>query len=175
MNEIENLNPNSADTAETTETIHSDLLATMVLVYKPCKLAYSQPLEETQNAEYGAYVFSLNGHSLRFRVAKITPTKVGQFVTLWERVEKGPIQPYDLSNSVDFFVISTREGNNWGQFVFPKAVLYEQGVLSSGGKGGKRAIRVYPPWDQTTSKQAQKTQTWQLKYFLEIPHEKPVD
>ncbi len=36
-------------------------------------------------------------------------------------------------------------------------------------------IRVYPPWDITTSAQAKKTQTWQLAYFLEAPIKKPLD
>jgi hypothetical protein len=112
---------------------------------------------------------------VRFRVAKITPTKIGQFVTLWKRSGNSPIQPYDLSDPLDFFVVSTRKGNCFGSFVFPKSVLHVQGVISKHGKGGKRAIRVYPPWDKTTSKQAEKTQAWQLKYFLEIPQNKPVD
>ena len=30
-------------------------------------------------------------------------------------------------------------------------------------------MRVYPPWDVTVSRQAQKTQKWQMAYFLEIP------
>ncbi|PEA06514.1 MepB family protein [Bacillus cereus] len=156
-------------------TIHSDLLATKDLVYSPCRFECSQPRIETQNAEYGAYVFNLNALSIRFRVAKITPTKVGQFVTLWERSGDGPTQPYDISDSVDLFVISTRERNNFGQFVFPKAVLCNQDIVSNKGKGGKRAIRVYPPWDKTTSRQAQKTQAWQLEYFLEIPVNRPID
>jgi hypothetical protein len=37
---------------------------------------------EAESAEYGAYTFELNDLSVRFRVAKITPTKIGQFVTL---------------------------------------------------------------------------------------------
>lgn len=157
------------------DAIHSDLLATKDLVYNPCRFDCSQPLQEVQNAEYGAYVFSLNTLSIRFRVAKITPTKVGQFVTLWERIGDGPIQPYDVSDSVDFFVISTRKGSNFGQFIFPKAVLCDQDIVSKNGEGGKRAIRVYPPWDNPTSRQALKTQKWQLEYFLEIPVNKPLD
>ncbi|MDM5187438.1 MepB family protein [Bacillus sp. DX4.1] len=156
-------------------TIHSDLLATKDLVYSPCRFECSQPLIEAQNAEYGAYVFKLNTLSIRFRIAKITPTKVGQFVTLWERIEDGSIQPYDVSDPIDLFVISTRKGNNFGQFVFPKAVLCDQNIVSSKGKGGKRAIRIYPPWDKPTSRQAQKTQIWQLEYFLEIPVNMPID
>ncbi|WP_261808054.1 MepB family protein [Paenibacillus sp. N3.4] len=117
----------------------------------------------------------MNALSIRFRVARITPTKLGQFVTLWERIGNGPIQPYDVSDPVDFFVISARKGSAFGQFVFPKAVLCDQDIVSNKGKGGKRAIRVYPPWDNPTSRQAQKTQKWQLEYFLEIPVDTPID
>lgn len=152
-----------------TPPIHNDLITTTDLVYKPCKFECSQPQAEPQNAEYGAYVFTLNTLFIRFRVAKITPTKVGQFVTLWERSEEGPIQPYDISDPADFFVISTRKDNNFGQFIFPKTVLCDKNVVSNKGKGGKRAMRVYPPWDKPTSRQAQKTQEWQLAYFVDIP------
>ncbi len=157
------------------DAIHSDLLATQELVYNPCKLKYSTPLPEEQNAEYGAYTYNLGARFIRFRVAKITPTKIGQFVTLWERSEAGPIKPYDLSDPADFFVISTRQSNSFGQFVFPKAELCDRDIVSKQGEGGKRAMRVYPPWDNPTSRQAQKTQAWQLNYFLEIPQNESVD
>ena len=52
-------------------------------------------------------------------------------------------------------------------FVFPKSVLIAKEIVSD-KKEGKRAIRIYSPWDITMSKQAQKTQKWQLDYFLEI-------
>lgn len=78
------------------DAIHRDLLDTKELVYSPCRFDCSKPIPEAQNAEYGAYVFNLNGLSIRFRAAKITPTKVGQFVTIWERSGDGPIQPYDV-------------------------------------------------------------------------------
>ena len=156
-------------------TLHHELLAAKNLVYTPCGFTCSQPLMEAENTEYGAYVFELNGLSVRFRVAKVTPTKIGQFVTLWKRIEDGPIQPYDIGDPFDFFVVSARNGDHFGQFVFPKAVLCEQGVISKSGEGGKRAMRVYPPWDKTINQQAQKTQGWQVGYFLEIPLNKPVD
>lgn len=108
------------------DIIHSDLLATQELVYNPCNLDCSDLIHEPHNADYGAYIFNLNALSIRFRVAKITPTKIGQFVTLWERIEDGPIQPYDISDPADLFVISTRTENHFGQFVFPKAVLGKQ-------------------------------------------------
>ena len=159
----------------TMDTLHQDLLAIKNLVYEPCGFKYSQPMMELESTEYGACTFELNGFAIRFRVAKITPTKIGQFVTLWKRIGNGPIQPYDISDPVDFFIVSTRKDDSFGQFVFPKSVLYAQGVLSAQGKSGKRAIRVYPPWDKTLNQQAQKTQQWQIKYFLDIPSNGAID
>lgn len=62
-----------------------------------------------------------------------------------------------------------------GHFVFPKSALVKKGVFSVSGKGGKRALRVYPPWDKAESTQAAKTQCWQLEYFAEIPKSKSID
>lgn len=159
----------------TPDIFHGDLLASKELIYDRCGFVCSQPHEEAQNAEYGAYVFTLNSLSIRFRVAKTTPTKIGQFVTLWQRSEDRSTQPYDVSDPADMYVISTRTGSNFGQFVFPKHVLLQRDIVSDQGKGGKRAIRVYPSWDKPTSKQAQKTQQWQLEYFMEVPFTEPLN
>ncbi|MFC9707298.1 MepB family protein [Paenibacillus sp. NPDC056933] len=168
-------NKNSSNAWITSDMLHSDLLASKELIYDKCRFVCSQPHEEVQNAEYGAYVFTINSTFIRFRVAKTTPTKIGQFVTLWQRSEDGSTQPYDGSNPADVYVISTRTGSHFGQFVFPKHVLLQRNILSDQGKGGKRAIRVYPPWDNPTSKQAQKTQQWQLEYFMEVPFTEPLN
>lgn len=157
------------------DTIPSDLLAVTEFIYDAFGYECTPPIPEKESTEYGAYDFEINNLSIKFRVAKITPTKIGQFVTLWKRIEKGPIQPFDITDSIDLFVITTRKDNHFGQFIFPKSVLCEQGIISTNTKEGKRAIRVYPPWDKTTNKQAQKTQKWQLDFFLEIPSDKPID
>jgi hypothetical protein len=47
-------------------------------------------------------------------------------------------------------------------------VLCERGVISSHAKEGKRAIRIYPPWDKVDNSQAKKTQFWQLQYFIDF-------
>ena len=148
--------------------ILNDLNLTYNLVYQPSEFTCSRPLFELESSQYCACTFTLDGNAIRFRAAKITPKKIGQFVTLWKRIGKGPIQPFDVSDPNDFFVISVRNGDLFGQFVFPKSVLRDRGVLSKNGKCGKLAIRVYPPWDNPESALAQKTQKWQLEYFLAI-------
>ena len=75
--------------------------------------------------------------------------------------------PYDITDPFDFYVVYLRDGEHSGQFVFPKDILCEKGVLSKNGKGGKRAMRVYPPWCVAVNKQAKTTQEWQVKYFSE--------
>lgn len=72
-------------------------------------------------------------------------------------------------------IVSVRKDFNWGQFIFPKKVLLEKGIFSTPNKGGIRATRVYPPWDETTSKQAQKTQKWQLDYFFPFTDQNDID
>lgn len=148
--------------------IHPDLIAAQKFAYEPSALKSSKLIKEAESEEYGAFEFEMNNRFIKFRVAKITPTKIGQFVTLWKRIEMGPILPYDLKDPVDLFVVSVRNSEHFGQFVFPKTILCEKGIVSKEGKGGKRAMRVYPPWDITDNGQAKKTQAWQHIYFFEI-------
>ncbi|KYG74916.1 hypothetical protein EV198_0574 [Roseivirga ehrenbergii] len=137
-------------------------------IYKPLGFELTNFEAEKESQEYGACTFLLNGLQIVSRNAKVTPTKIGQFVTLWKRLNNGPIQPFDTSDQIDFVVVNVRSENQIGQFIFPKKVLIEKGVFSTASKEGKRAIRVYPLWDKPTSKQALKTQQWQLDYFLLI-------
>lgn len=149
------------------EGIPKDLILIQEILFDACNFKITQPTLETESSEYGACTFTLNDLNILFRSAKITPTKTGQFVTLWKRINQGPIQPFDSADPIDLFIISTRKDNNLGLFIFPKSVLITKEIVS-GNKEGKRAIRIYPPWDITTSNQAQKTQKWQLDYFIEI-------
>ncbi len=126
----------------------------------------------TESMEYGACSFKLNGQIIEHRVSKTTPTKTGQFVTIWKRNEHGITIPFDVSDNIDFVVITSKNGSSIGQFIFNKRVLADKGIISQNRKGGKRGIRVYPTWDKTTSNQAVKTQSWQVNYFLTIEREK---
>ncbi|MGP8300325.1 MepB family protein [Streptomyces inhibens] len=155
--------------------MHSELLAAKALIYDPSGFSCSPPVPEAESAEYAAHEFTLDGFCVRFRAAKTTPTKVGQFVTVWKRSPGGPIQPFDAADPVDLFVISSRDGDHFGQFVFPREVLRERNVVSTNGSGGKRGFRVYPPWVTTTNRQARTTQAWQVPFFLDVPTDAPLD
>lgn len=150
------------------QAIHPDLLLAQELAYIPNGYSTTNIQVENESSEYGACNFHLNGRYCKFRAGKATPKKPGFFVTIWKRSPKGPITPFDLSDPIDLFIFSVHTNEHFGQFVFPKTLLVEKGVLSNDGKGGKRAIRVYPPWTITTSNQAKLTQSWQEDYYYEI-------
>lgn len=151
------------------QCMHPDLMAAQKWAYEPSGFTIDHFTVEKESQEYGASAFRMNNLNIEFRIAKITPTKIGQFVTIWKRIGDGPIQPFDMADPFDLIVISVRTSTHFGQFVFPKTVLSEKGIVSKNEKGGKRAIRVYPPWDIPDNKQANQTQKWQLPYFFEIP------
>lgn len=155
--------------------LHKDLLAMKELLLDSCNLVCSSVSVDLECEEYGGYAFKINCQQIRFRVAKITPKKVGHFVTLWKRIGQGPIQPYDAEDDIDLIVISTRKDEHFGQFIFPKSILLKKNIFSTNGKGGKRGIRVYPPWETVLNQQAHKTQQWQSAYFLEFPVTSSVD
>lgn len=144
------------------------LISTIEDVFKPCGLKVSELVVDKESTAYHACSFQLNQLHVIFRHAKVTPKKTGQFVTLWKRSADGPIEPLNFTDSFDLVVIAVQSGNNNGQFVFPKQVLIEKRIIAHLKKEGKRGFRIYPPWDHTTNLQAQKTQKWQLDFFLKI-------
>jgi len=151
-----------------TSKIPNDLIIAKELVYDSCNFECSEPQSELESQDYNAFEFKINNLSIKFRTAKITPTKTGQFVTLWKRNKNGIIEPFDLNDAIDFVIVNVRKEDLLGQFIFPKSILLQKGIFSTATKEGIRATRVYPPWDKTSSKQALKTQKWQLDYFYEI-------
>lgn len=153
---------------EILNSFHGELKIVKEMVYDPCNFELKNLKWNTESLEYGACSFELGDKKIQFRVSKITPTKNGQFVAIWKRNQEGTTEPFDISDEIDFIVITARNGNKLGQFIFPTTVLAEKGIISQNGKAGKRGIRVYPFWDKPGSKQAEKTQNWQLKHFLTI-------
>lgn len=120
---------------------------------------------EAEGAAYGACRFACEGRTLVFRVARTTPTKTGQFVTLWKRPGH-QIAPFDASDDIDGVVVLAASAGHSGYFIFSKPALIAHGVFSSAAQAGKRAFRLYPPWSAASAPQALKSQRWQADYFL---------
>lgn len=154
------------------DKLPNDLIIAKDILLSNAHFYCSQPVPESESGEYSAHRFEINKLKICYRLAKVTPTKTGQFVTLWKRNIKGTIEPFDQYDEIDLVIISVRKEKELGQFIFPKSILLEKGVFSTNKKEGKRAIRVYPPWSETSSKQAQQSQKWQLQYFFEVLPEK---
>lgn len=142
-------------------------------MWQAAALEYAQIQPEPESSDYAAHTLLLGDRPTIFRQAKTTPTKVGQFVTLWQRSAEGSIRPFDTHDGVELFVIQAGLGAGLGQFVFPLGVLARHGVVSTDGKGGKRAMRVYAPNVQVSSAQALRTQNWQCEYF--VAHDAPAE
>lgn len=136
-------------------------------LYKKKSIKITDFIPEKESTDYFACDIKFEGNFAKFRVAKITSKKLGQFVTLWKRKNNGQIQPFDVSDTIDFIVVAVQKDTNFGHFVFPKKVLCEKGIFTD-KKEGKRAIRVYTPWDIVENSQAKKTQKWMLNYFQEL-------
>ena len=159
----------------TTENFQNDLQLAEKLLYKESGFQLQNLIWNSESTNYAACSFELNNYKIQYRVANITPTKIGQFVAIWKRNKEGITAPFDVADLLDFMIISVRDSENFGQFIFPKSVLIAKGIVSQNEKGGKRGIRVYAPWDKPENKQAIKTQAWQINYFVEIRENSPVD
>jgi hypothetical protein len=145
-----------------------DLIIAKQILYSKLKVELKNIKLEKESVAYAACTFELNNLSILYREANITPTKIGQFLTIWKRNSAGITEPFNVDDEIDLVVISCRNGERFGQFVFPKAILGEKKIFTKNNIEGKRGIRVYPPWDITINKQAIQTQAWQLEYFLEM-------
>lgn len=123
--------------------------------------------QDQEANEYSGYNFRANGSNFKFRKAKLTPKKNGQFVTLWKRNANKDTEPFHATDDFDFYIIVSEDAEKYGFFLFPKRELVKRNILSTDQKEGKRGFRVYPTWVLTENKQAEKTQQWQTRYFFE--------
>jgi hypothetical protein len=147
---------------------NNELKIVKELVFDKCGFNLTNLKHNKESLEYTACSFQLNGKSIQFRSSKITPTKTGQFVTIWKRNNDGITEPFDTSDDIDFLIITSKSGYNFGLFIFPKSILVENGIFTSNSKKGKRGMRVYTTWDIAPNKQAERTQRWQTKHFISI-------
>lgn len=120
---------------------------------------------EKESQEYEACQFHINKLQIHFRKAKITPKKEGQFVTFYKRIQSGVIAPFDDEDDFQFLIVNVEFENQRGYFIFPKLLLAQKNILTTSIKDGKRAFRIYSPWDEPKNKQALTSQQWQLDCF----------
>ena len=145
-------------------------------VYDKCSFAITNYQTELEGKDYDACRYELSGNkTIISRTAKITPTKIGQFVTLWKRDNNGISTPHSITDEFDFVIINTKDGEKVGQFVFPKSAMITHGIISSDAHEGKRGFRVYPSWTNPNNRQAVATQKWQLKYFYLIDSDSNIE
>lgn len=116
--------------------------------------------------EYSGCSFKLDDLKVKFRQAKVTPKKVGLFVTLWKRNEENKTEPFNENDPFDFYIIAAKQEYNFGFFIFSTDILIEKNILTNSKKEGKRGFRVYPDWAETENNQAAKTKAWQTNYFI---------
>nr|WP_315117416.1 MepB family protein [uncultured Clostridium sp.] len=95
-------------------------------IYNPNNLVIKNIHEEKQNPEYAGGIFQLNHRTIRFRMSKVTPNKVGQFVSFWEKDENMQNQAFSYELAPDLLVITCTTDNKLGQFIFPKKILLEK-------------------------------------------------
>lgn len=125
------------------------------------------------NSEYEGIDLSFNQQRYRSRLAKKTPKKNGYFLAIWEKDPAGNNKPYDYESFPDYLIINIIDGQQKGQFIFPKLVLKDKGILSAEDRQGeivqgKMAFRVYAPWNKDLNSAAKKSAKWQQAYFVEI-------
>lgn len=121
---------------------------------------------EKQNEDYGGILMTAKDATYRIRVAKQTPKKTGQFLTLWEKDEKNQNRAYMYDDFPDYLIIVCHSEEAIGLFKFSKQTLQEQGILKTNNQKGKMGFRVYPSWDVPQNSQATKTQVWQINDFI---------
>jgi hypothetical protein len=130
---------------------------------------FSKPKLHPEASDYEGCEYHFNKQKIYQRTAKITPTKIGQFVTLWKRNKENITEPINDSSDLKFVIIICIFKGKSGRFLFPRKTLIDKKIMSSVEykSKGKRGFRVYPTWDKPTSKQAIATQAWQVEYFEE--------
>lgn len=138
-------------------------------ILNPAGLHIITSTKDAESEDYNGMDLACSGNvCIKFRQAKLTPKKAGNFVALWKRSASGETEPFQLSDPFDFYLIAAESDGRKGVFFFPKRALAENGVLTVEGREGKRGFRLYPAWVEAPNKQAAKTQQWQSVFFIEL-------
>ena len=65
-------------------------------IYDKCGFNLTNLKLNSESVEYRACTFALNGLKIIHRISKITPTKIGQFLTIWKRNGNGITELFDI-------------------------------------------------------------------------------
>lgn len=126
------------------------------------------PWAEEQRGDYEAGLIRINGELWRLRTARITPTKPGAFVAVWERDETGTTQPFPVAGLVQGLLVFVEDRDRFGVFRFTTSDLQRLGVTRSDSQPGKRGFRLYPAWCTDLNPQARRTQEAQSVAFTQL-------
>jgi len=122
---------------------------------------------QNNNKDYYASEFIINNKKICFRKGKITPTKLGHFVSLW-KINNNINVPYDINDNYDKYIFYVEDKLKSGFFVFTKKELLENKILSDNINKikGKLGFRLYAPWYNVKNNTAKNTQILQIKHFI---------
>ncbi|GAA2831599.1 hypothetical protein FB468_0817 [Leucobacter komagatae] len=136
------------------------------------------PTPEEQGGEYesGTVLLRVGEAEERWRIrtARITPTKPGAFVAVWERGADGKTQPFAADDGTAGLLVfvaepgATAESGTLarsGVFRFTAEMLMDLGITQHAGCAGKRGFRLYPSWCDGLNAQAARTQRAQAPAF----------
>ncbi|MFD7177487.1 MepB family protein [Streptomyces sp. NPDC059929] len=134
----------------------------------------SLPAAEPGSAGYAAHAFTLDGRSVRFRVAGTTPAKADGSSPRGSGPERRRARSSHSTRTAKRASSSSAAVTGaFVQRVCPCAVLSEGGIVSCNGSGGKRRFRVHPPWAVTTSRRSRTTPGWRESCFVHLGHGPP--
>src|SRR6187402_3036778 len=97
---------------------------------------FTELIKDQECEEYFGYNFKIEQLKIKFRKAKITPKKIGQFVTLWKRNSEGQTEPFNVNADFDFYIVATEQDDKFGIFLFSKYILSEKQILTNQNKEG---------------------------------------
>jgi hypothetical protein len=123
---------------------------------------------EEQSSDYESGVALIGGERWRIRTARITSTKPGAFVAVWQRGEDGTTRPFGADDETSGLLVFVHEPEQFGVFRFTTAQLISLGIVRSAMHPGKRGFRLYPPWCTGLNPQASLTQRMQSAAFRDL-------
>lgn len=96
-------------------------------IFSKLNLIISRLQPDSECEEYFGHSFQLNQFSIKFRKAKITPKKIGQFVTLWKRnPESKQTEPFTSEDLLIFTLSSVIKVINPDSSFSPNKFLFRK-------------------------------------------------